>query len=113
MMVMMSMTMAFAENEEENATTSMEAYSINVNMHSLARALNLNSDQIEYMDDVMSAFSSEMNSVPFASADSRKAMVNNIVKKNLSTTRSVLNSAQYRKYLMLLNATLNNRGLNK
>jgi hypothetical protein len=40
-------------------------------------------------------------------------MMRNAVNKNLSAARSILNKAQYHKYLMLLNATINNRGLNK
>ena len=112
MMVMMSMTMAFAENEEGNTTNNAAAYTMNVNMHSLSRTLNLSSDQYEFVEDVMQAFCAEMQNVATATEEERKPMVHKIVIKNLAATRSILTTAQYHKYLRLLNVTLNNRGLN-
>ncbi len=111
LMVMMTMTMAFAENEEGNATNSANAYDISVNMHSLSRTLNLSSDQYEFVEDVMHAFSAELQNVATATEDERQPMISKIVNKNLAATRSILTKAQYHKYLMLLNVTLNNRGL--
>ena len=111
--VMMSMTVAFAENEDNNATNSTEAYVMRVNMNKLGQALNLSRDQYDFVEDAMIAFSADLMSVASASEDSRKAMMRNAVNKNLSAARSILNKAQYHKYLMLLNATINNRGLNK
>ena len=108
---MMSMTMAFAENEEGNASNSAEAYNMSINMHSLSRTLNLSSDQYEFVEDVMNAFCAEMQNVATATEEERQPMIKKIVTKNLAATRSILTKAQYHKYLMLLNVTLNNRGL--
>ena len=105
LMVMMTMTMAFAENEEGNATNSANAYDISVNMHSLSRTLNLSSDQYEFVEDVMHAFSAELQNVATATEDERQPMISKIVNKNLAATRSILTKAQYHKYLMLLNVT--------
>ena len=110
---MMSMTMAFAENEDNNATNATEAYTMQVNMHKLGQALGLSRDQYDFVEDAMDAFSADLMSVAAASKDAQKAMMRNAVNKNLTAARSILNKAQYHKYLMLLNATLNNRGLNK
>lgn len=112
MMLMMSMTFAFADNEESNSTNSVNAYEMNISMHSLGRALNLNRDQYDFVEDAINAFCADMMSIATADGADRKAMVRNAVAKNLYTTHGILNKAQYRKYLMLLNATLNNRGLN-
>ena len=45
--------------------------------------------------------------------DERDARVNEAIEKDVKWMRYVLNEKQMHKYLMLLNATLNNRGLNK
>ena len=45
--------------------------------------------------------------------DEQKVMMDNAIKKDLKYMRYILDKKQYRKYLMLLNVTLNNRGLNK
>ena len=47
-----------------------------------------------------------------ASDDKRQEMKNKAVKKNLSYMHYVLSAQQYHKYLIYLNATMNNRGLN-
>ena len=111
--VMMSMTMAFAENEDNNATNSTSAYVMEVNMKKLGEALNLSRDQYDFVEDAMNAFCADLMSVGSSSEDVRKAMLRNAVLKNISATHSILTEAQYHKYLRLLNATLNNRGLNK
>ena len=40
-------------------------------------------------------------------------MVDKAIEKNLKYMHYILNTNQYRKYLLLLNTTMNNRGLNK
>ena len=110
---MMSMTMAFAENEEGNTTNSAAAYTMNVNMHSLSRTLNLSSDQYGFVEDAINIFTEDMMCIAAAEGADRLTMVKNAVSKNLSLTRNILTRAQYQKYVMLLNMTLNNRGLNK
>ena len=39
-------------------------------------------------------------------------MVNKAIEKDLKYMHYILDRDQYRKYLLLLNATINNRGLN-
>ena len=46
-----------------------------------------------------------------SSNESRKAVTKNAVDKNLKYMRMFLNDKQYKKYVMLLNTTLVNRGL--
>ena len=45
--------------------------------------------------------------------EDRKALVEKAVLKELRYMNYLLNDKQYRTYVMLLNTTLNNRGLNK
>ncbi len=112
-MILMTMTVALADNEENNSTNNVSAYQMNISMHSLSRALNLSRDQYDFVEDAINAFTEDMMNIASAEGSDRLSMVHNAVKKNLSLTRGILTRAQYHKYVMLLNTTLNNRGLNK
>ena len=115
MVAVMSMTMGFAANENDNnnnnATTS--AYKFNVSTYALSRALNLNYDQVDVVEDINRTFATEMMNASVADNSERDAKVQSAIKKDLSYMRYVLNDRQYREYVKLLNVTLNNRGLNK
>lgn len=101
-------TTTFAADEATNATA---AYNMNVKMGSLANALSLNIDQAEAVADVHKNFTADMMNAATAAKDERAAMIDKAVIKDLKYMRSILNDSQYRKYVMLLNATLMNRGL--
>ena len=92
LVALMSMTTTFAENEGMNTT---EAYNMTVNMKSLAHA----------------TFSTEMMFAAQYGKDERSKMVEKAVNKDLAYMNYILNKDQYRKYVMLLNITLANRGL--
>ena len=115
MVAVMSMTMVFAANENDNnnnnATTS--AYKFNVSTYALSRALNLNIDQVDVVEDINRTFATEMMNASVADSSERQAKVQSAIKKDLSYMRYILNDRQYREYVKLLNVTLNNRGLNK
>ena len=108
MVALMSMTMTFAENEGMNAT---EAYDMTVNMKKLSQALGLTMDQVESVAEVHKTFSSEMMFAAQYGKDERTKMVEKAVNKDLAYMNYILNKDQYRKYVMLLNVTLHNRGL--
>ena len=101
-------TTTFAADEATNATA---AYNMNVKMGSLANALSLNIDQAEAVADVHKNFTADMINAAPAAKDARAAMTDKAVIKDLKYMHSILNDSQYRKYVMLLNATLMNRGL--
>ena len=105
---LLSMTTTFAAEEATNATA---AYNMNVKMGSLANALSLNIDQAEAVADVHKNFTADMMNAATAAKDERAAMIDKAVIKDLKYMHSILNDSQYRKYVMLLNATLMNRGL--
>lgn len=107
---LLSMTTTFAADENASATA---AYNMNINMSSLADALALNIDQAEAVADVHKNFSAEMMNAAVAPAEERDAMVGKAINKDLKYMHSILNDKQYRKYLMLLNTTLKNRGVIK
>ena len=97
-------TTTFAADEATNATA---AYNMNVK----ANALSLNIDQAEAVADVHKNFTADMMNAATAAKDERAAMIDKAVIKDLKYMHSILNDSQYRKYVMLLNATLMNRGL--
>ena len=105
--------MAHAADENLNAVESIEAYRMNINDKSLAHALDLTSDQLEAVKDVHKEFCANLMSVAAANEEARPAMLKNTIEMDLRYMRYILSNKQYRKYLTLLNVTLNNRGLNK
>jgi hypothetical protein len=109
---MLSMTMAFAENEDANNVNNVAAYDMKVNIRKLGEVLGLTYDQMESVSDIHRTFCGEMMVASQANKDERSGLVKKAVAKDLQYMNYILNREQYRKYLMLLNATLNNRGLN-
>jgi hypothetical protein len=108
---MFTMTMSFAENENNSALNSVEAYDMTVNMRKLAVTLDLTTDQMEAVQDIHNAFCNEMMLAANAHSAERKALVDQAVKKDIRYMHYILDEKQYKKYLILLNTTLNNRGL--
>jgi len=109
----LSMTMAFAEDENLNSVNKSNAYDMTINYGKLGQALGLSADQLDAVEDVHKVFCADMLSVSAATKESRKLMMDNAIKKDLRYMRYILDNEQYHKYLVLLNATINNRGLNK
>ena len=109
---MLSMTMTFAENEKAENVTNVEAYDMSVNMRKLSVALGLNTDQMEAVESIHNTFNAEMQLAAQADESDRKELVNKAIERDIKWMHYVLNQKQYRTYLMLLNATLNNRGFN-
>ena len=109
---MLSMTMTFAENETASNPNTTEAYNLKtVNMRKLGQALNLSNDQFESFAEIQKTFSSELLFASQASGEERQKMIDKAIAKDLAYMNYVLSHEQYRKYVMLLNVTLLNRGL--
>ena len=101
----LSMTMTFAEDEKLNNVESAKAYNMEVNYGKLADFLGLSSDQLEAVQDIHTSFCADMLNAANANSDERASMVKYM--------RNVLTGDQFRKYLMLLNVTFNNRGIER
>ena len=109
---MLSMTLTFAENENAASLNTTEAYDMTVNMNKLSQALGLSKDQLESVAEIHKTFSAEMMfAAQTASGTERQKMVEKAINKDLAYMDYVLSAEQYRKYVMLLNVTLYNRGL--
>ena len=109
---MLSMTMmSYAENENAENTLNVEAYDMSVNIRKLAVTLDMTFDQMESVEEIHRIFCAEMVLAAHANKDEREALVDKAVKKDLRYMRYILDQKQYKKYLLLLNTTLQNRGL--
>lgn len=108
---MMTMTIASATNDGDDKVLDTKAYDMTVNMRKLAVVLDLNLDQMEAVQDIHNQFCYEMTMAAVANGEDRAALVENAVKKDVRYMHYVLDEKQYKKYLLLLNATLQNRGL--
>jgi len=108
---LMSMTMLFAENENAASVSAVQAYDMTVNMNKLSEALGLSKDQVEGVAEVHKTFSAEMMFAAQYGKEERQKMVEKAINKDLAYMNYMLSKEQYRKYVMLLNVTLNNRGL--
>ena len=86
---------------------------LNINMNKLSKALNLADDQKEAVAEIHHTFAAELKFAAEYGKNDRKAMLNRAIENDVKWMRYVLNNEQMRTYLMLLNTTLNNRGLNK
>lgn len=108
---MLSMTLTFAENENMNSVNTAEAYNLSVNINQLSKALGLADDQVEAVAEIHKTFCSEMMFATQYGKEERDARVDAAIKKDLGFMNYILNRDQYRKYVMLLNVTMVNRGL--
>ena len=108
----LGLTATFAKDEKANNINNANAYDMSVNMNKLSDALKLTIDQQESVADVHRTFCGEMLVASQANEEDRKALMNKAINKDLKYMHYLLNDKQYRTYVMLLNTTLNNRGLN-
>jgi hypothetical protein len=113
LVAMLSMTTAFAEDENTNAVANVEAYKMDINMNKLSNALNLDENQKAAVENIHRVFSTEMVYAAQYGNTNRDEMVKNAINTDVKRMSRVLNATQMKKYLMLLNVTINNRGLNK
>ena len=113
-MLVMMLTMSVYSFAEESTATKMaetERYELKINHRRLACVLDMSTDQMEMYDDVISELESDMMfAAVMNTEESRSAVVANAVKKNIKYMHYILNDNQYKKYLMLLNLTLEHRG---
>ena len=95
-----------------NETENVENYYIHVNEKSLSKSLGMSKYQMEICSDVIKEFENDM---VFASSnakgESRKAVTRNAIMKNMRYMKMFLDEAQYKKYVLILNTTLVNRGI--
>ena len=101
----------FAEDNNVNEAESVEKYDFNVNTRKLASFLELSEDQMDAVEHITTELSNDMQFAFYENgSDARKKVVTNAINKNVKHMSYVLNATQYRKYLVVFNATLRNKG---
>ena len=113
MMVMMITMSANVFADDSNATnvTNTEKFELKINHRRLACALDMSRDQMEMSDDIISELERDMIfASTMGSDESSNRVVANAVKKNIKYMHYILDEKQYKKYLLLLNLTLEHRG---
>ena len=114
MMLVMLFTMSvysFARETTASKVENIEKYELKINHRRLASVLDLSKDQIESMDIFISQLEKGMLfAYTMETEESRNKILYNTVNYNVQYVRYILNDEQYKKYLLLLNLTLENRG---
>ena len=102
----------FAENNNTADVENIAKYDLKINNRKLAVYLNLTTDQMDAGAEVSNEFTNDMK---FAAVEcnenNRKQVTKNVITKNVTHMRYILNNEQMRKYLKVLNVTMVNRGL--
>ena len=115
LMLVMLFTMSVYSFAEDNSATEIERierYDLKVNTRRLADYLQLSSDQYDAVESVADELSKDLK---FAAVEcnkqNRSAVTKNALVKNVKHMSYILNDDQMHKYLVVLNATVNNRGI--
>lgn len=96
----------------KKSDVTTEAYALNININSLGKYLDLTQEQKEEVAIIEKSFSDAMQEASLMEDDNvRQHMMDNAIDLNLKNLKIMLDGKQYHKYLKVLNATLNNRGL--
>lgn len=115
MLVMLFTMSVYSFAEDNNATEieRIERYDVKVNTKKLANYLQLSSDQMDAVESVTNEFTNDMMFAAVQDGENtRNAVTKNLIDKNVKYMSYILNKSQMHKYLLVLNATINNRNIN-
>jgi arginine/lysine/ornithine decarboxylase len=110
---MLCTTTAFAHNEKSADVSNVKAYDMSISMSKLSDALNLTNDQKEAVENIHYVFNAEMSYAVQNGVNESDATIKRIIDTDVKRMSYVLNEEQMHKYLVMLNATIKNRGLIK
>jgi len=115
LMLVMLFTMSvysFAEDNNATEIERIERYDLKVNTRRLADYLQLSSDQFEAVESVTDELTKDlMFAAVECNKQSRGTVTKNALTKNVKHMSYILNDDQMHKYLVVLNTTVNNRGI--
>ena len=98
----------FAEGEN---TKEVNAYDMTANMEQLGKALHLKKSQTVPVSSVYEDFCESMSKAGAAADSDKGAIIRLAVESNFNKMKTVMNKKQYNKYVLLINVTLEHRGL--
>ena len=104
----MTVTFGFAKTENTNSVNNNDKYELNIDMRRLAEKLDLTYEQMAAVQTIHDNLNEEMAEAATAHHFERMAIMDKAIRKDVHNMRNVLNDKQYRTYLTLLGATINN-----
>ena len=110
-MMLLSAGVVSAAKVSENMVDDAKRYDMSVNMQSLSNTLALNQEQRESVEYIHGIFCYDMRRAAKATGAKRAERMEKAILRDLKGMHYVLTEEQYRKYLLLLNVTFNNRGI--
>lgn len=106
MVAALSISVASYATNEKNAVN----WDFQMNANQLKNYLQLSSYQMSEVSDICDFFSEQMKYVS-ATRKNQKEKLHNTVYGNLKLMKQTLTNDQYKKYVRLLNVTIQNKGL--
>lgn len=100
-------TVGYSQENKLNVGDWMEA-----SLPKLSRYLNLNAEQYDDVANAIDFFSDKMRNAKYSKENRQIKKLNEAVYGNLKLMKNTLSHAQYKKYVLLMNCELKNRGLN-
>ena len=111
-MVIAVLSMGMTVNAENESINTADIFTVKANVPSLARYLELREQQVADVADVQEMFTKDLAKAQAAQGKKRASIVKRALRRNCANMHVLLDYDQYKKYLRVLNATVNNRGLN-
>ena len=112
---MMMVTFGYAETNQGHRMMFMDRqpanYDMSFDVNRLAEKLDLDAYQMEAVQVIQDCFNNEVQEAATSRGLQRRHLVHQAVRKDVQQMRRVLNEDQFDTYMMLLGATLKNKGL--
>ena len=109
------MTFAFGYAETFGSRRMMNQpvvnYDMSFDMHRLAAKLDLDENQMETVEVIQNCFVNEVQEAATSRGLQRRHLIHQAGRKDVHQMHQVLNEKQFSTYMMLLGATLKNKGL--
>ena len=106
MMVLGMSTVCFSKS-----LLAFNDWNMEMNLPKLVRYLDVNSSQYDDVANAMDYFSDKMPKAKYLKMERQIKCIKEAVYGNLKLIKSTLTQSQYKKYLVLMNAQLHNKGL--
>ena len=112
---MMMVTFGYAETNQGHRMMFMDRqpanYDMSFDVNRLSAKLDLDAYQMEAVQVIQDCFNDEVQEAATSRGLQRRHLVHQAVRKDVQQMRRVLNEDQFDTYMMLLGATLKNKGL--
>lgn len=103
----------FAKSNVEVESNIERTYDMSLDNRRLSVFLGLTTDQANTVNEMYAKFCKEMMNAAHADSETRKELTDKAINKNIKWMGYILDHEQYRKYLLILNTTLHNKGIRK